>query len=104
MYKPANAAFLTIFIYRVKKPSFSARGGQMTTNPEITELIAKLRDERNLPDEGLAILIDSEEATENLGVEADKIRRKIYGDAVYIRPSGTYAHIGSRLCFIPATA
>ena len=57
----------------------------MTTNPEITELIAKLRDERNLPDEGLAILIDSEEATENLGVEADKIRRKIYGDAVYIR-------------------
>ena len=57
----------------------------MTTKPEITELIAKLRDEKNLTDEGLATLIDCEDATEFLGVEADKVRRKIYGDAVYIR-------------------
>ena len=57
----------------------------MTVKPEITEFIEKLRDERNLSDEGLATLIGCEEATELLGVEADKIRRKIYGDAVYIR-------------------
>ena len=57
----------------------------MTADPKITELIEKLRDERNLQDEGLAALIDCEGATENLGIEADKVRRKIYGDAVYIR-------------------
>ena len=57
----------------------------MTIKTEITELITCLRDERNLSDEDLEILIDCDEATEFLGVEADKIRRKIYGDAVYLR-------------------
>ena len=58
---------------------------QMTVKPEITELIEKLAVNRNLSDEELSVLIESEEATEPLGTAADKVRRRVYGDAVYLR-------------------
>ena len=58
---------------------------QMTVKPEITELIEKLAVNRNLSDEELSVLIESEEATFPLGVAADKVRRRVYGDAVYLR-------------------
>lgn len=40
---------------------------------------------QSFTDEQLAALIDDETATETLGLEADKIRRKNYGDEVYVR-------------------
>lgn len=58
---------------------------QMTVKPEITELIEKLAEKIDLADEELFVLIESDEATKPLGAAADKVRRKIYGDAVYIR-------------------
>ena len=58
---------------------------QMTVKPEITELIEKLAVNRNLSDEELSVLIESEEATFPLGAAADKVRRRVYGDAVYLR-------------------
>jgi iron-only hydrogenase maturation rSAM protein HydE len=57
----------------------------MDNLPEITRLIETLRDSKNLTDEGLAVIIENENATELLAQEADKVRRKIYGDAVYLR-------------------
>jgi len=58
---------------------------KMDNLPEITRLIETLRDSKNLTDEGLAVIIENENATELLAQEADKVRRKIYGDAVYLR-------------------
>lgn len=40
---------------------------------------------QSFTDEQLVALIDDETATETLGLEADKIRRKNYGDEVYVR-------------------
>ena len=58
---------------------------KMTVLPNIAELIEKLALNRNLSDEELSLLIENEEATESLGRAADKVRRRIYGDAVYLR-------------------
>ena len=48
-------------------------------------LIAQLKTARDLPDEGLAALIESEAATAPLAAAADGVRRQVYGDAVYLR-------------------
>ena len=49
------------------------------------ELIQALERERTLPDRELTVLLESNEADELLFETADRIRRNIYGDAVYIR-------------------
>ena len=49
------------------------------------ELIQELERERTLPDRELAALLESSEADGLLFETADRIRRNIYGDAVYIR-------------------
>lgn len=48
------------------------------------ELIQALERERTLPDRELAALLESSEADGLLFETADRIRRNIYGDAVYI--------------------
>ncbi len=54
---------------------------------QAAELITKLANEHNLPDEQLLKLINSTEPGTNslLAKAADNIRRQYYGDAVYIR-------------------
>lgn len=49
------------------------------------ELIQALERERTLPDGDLSALLESNEADELLFEAADRIRRNIYGDTVYIR-------------------
>lgn len=49
------------------------------------ELINQLVSERNLPDDMLKLLLQSEEYTSVLVVAADQRRREIYGEEVYIR-------------------
>lgn len=50
-----------------------------------TELCRKLELERDLTDEELAFLIDDETANPVLAEAADRVRRSIYGDKVFIR-------------------
>lgn len=50
-----------------------------------TELIQKLAEQRNLTDEEFRILLEDPSSDEELYREADRIRRSIYGDEVYIR-------------------
>ena len=54
---------------------------------QAAELITKLANEHNLPDEQLLELITSTEPCANalLAKAADNLRRQYYGDAVYIR-------------------
>lgn len=54
---------------------------------QAAELITKLANEHNLPDEQLLELITSPDPCANalLSKAADKLRRQYYGDAVYIR-------------------
>ncbi len=48
-------------------------------------LVNELKQNRDLPDEKLKILIESDEANELLFSAADSVRREIYSDEVYIR-------------------
>lgn len=51
----------------------------------INQLITNLRQQQDLPDADLKILIEQEEATAPLAAVADAVRRQIYGTDVYIR-------------------
>lgn len=52
---------------------------------KIYELIEKLQNERNLTNEELKILLESDTFDQELYQTADRVRRSIYGDEVYIR-------------------
>lgn len=52
---------------------------------EIGQLVGKLAEKRDLSDSELKFLIENEEATALLGEAADKVRREVYGDMVFIR-------------------
>lgn len=52
---------------------------------KINELIQTLERNRTLPDGEFTALLESNEADEMLFEAADRVRRNIYGDAVYIR-------------------
>ena len=47
--------------------------------------VAALRDTRDLPDEALRTLLETDAADELLREAADAVRRERYGDAVYVR-------------------
>ena len=47
--------------------------------------VAALRDTRDLPDEALRTLLETDAADELLREAADTVRRERYGDAVYVR-------------------
>ena len=48
-------------------------------------LIGRLAAERNLSDSEFAFLIENDSAAEPLFAAADRVRRSIYGDEVYLR-------------------
>ena len=47
--------------------------------------VAALRDTRDLPDEALRTLLETDAADELLREAADAVRRERYGDAVFVR-------------------
>ncbi len=51
----------------------------------LKELILRLSADQNLPDQELALLIEQEAAGAPLAQAADRVRRSIYGDEVYLR-------------------
>ena len=51
----------------------------------VKDIVLRLARERDLPDEELSFLIESDEAGIFLAEEADRIRRQVYGTDVYIR-------------------
>ena len=64
----------------------------------VSEVIAQLVRDRDLPDDKLALLIEREEAGPLLAQEADRIRRGIYGDEVYIRGLIEFTNYCKRNC------
>ena len=50
-----------------------------------SDLIIKLKNERTLPDDELKRLIESNDGADFLYETADSVRRKVYGEDVYIR-------------------
>lgn len=50
-----------------------------------SDLIIKLKNERTLPDDELKYLIESDDGADFLFETADSVRRKVYGEDVYIR-------------------
>ena len=52
---------------------------------EITKLVYRLRDERNLSDDEFKYLLEHDDADALLASEADRVRRSIYGTDIYIR-------------------
>ena len=62
-------------------------------------LINKLADCRDLTDEELSLLLAAPEADNALFEKADKIRRSVYGDAVYIRGLIEFTNYCKNDCF-----
>ena len=50
-----------------------------------SDIIIKLKNERNLPDNELKQLIESNDGADFLFETADSVRRSVYGEDVYIR-------------------
>ncbi len=65
---------------------------------DISDAIEQLVRDRDLPDDRLALLIEREEAGPLLALEADRIRRGIYGDEVYIRGLIEFTNYCKRNC------
>lgn len=63
------------------------------------ELINKLVNTKNLDDNEFAEILKRDEYNESLAEEADKIRRKIYGDKVYIRGLIEFTNYCRNNCF-----
>lgn len=64
-----------------------------------TDIVEKLKIERNLPDDELLCLISSEEAGEALFKAGDKVRRENYGDEVYIRGLIEFSNYCKNNCY-----
>lgn len=61
------------------------RGRDAGREKAVREAVRRLREERDLPDGQLSLLIESPEAGPVLAEAADQVRREIYGTDVYIR-------------------
>lgn len=66
---------------------------------EIQNLTERLSAERNLPDKDLKTLIASDEAGDILAPAADRVRRNIYQDEVYIRGLIEFTNYCKNNCF-----
>lgn len=66
---------------------------------DISYLIERLKIERDLSDNELRTLIESAEADEKLYNAADAVRRRIYGDEVYIRGLIEFSNYCKNNCY-----
>ena len=66
---------------------------------DLNEYIALLAENRSLSDEALSALISSSEINDDLFSSADKIRRRVYGDEVYIRGLIEFTNYCKNDCF-----
>ena len=64
---------------------WNKRGDKVEKVMNRTEFVEKLTEERNLSDHELTVLLESDEFDSGLLCAADKKRREVYGDEVYIR-------------------
>ena len=66
---------------------------------ELKSIIAALESANDLSDSELAFLIDCEDANDALAGGADAVRRKVYGDDVYIRGLIEFTNFCKNNCF-----
>ncbi|MBQ7567542.1 [bacterium] len=55
------------------------------TDRHIEALVSELREHRDLPDASLLELLSTEQDTSSLHLQADEVRRQIYGKSVFLR-------------------
>ncbi len=66
---------------------------------EYLDLIEELSEKRDLPDDALSALIRCEEAGDALSSAADRRRRQVYGDQVYIRGLIEFSNYCKNNCY-----
>ncbi len=66
---------------------------------KFSDIVNRLKLNRDLTDEDLKRLIDSDEANEPLFAAADEIRRKYYGDEVYVRGLIEFSNYCKNNCY-----